>query len=208
LFLWQMPHFYALAWMYRDDYRRAGFRLLSVDDTNGDRTVRQILGFTIAMVLASALPTLVGLSGIVYLVGALALGIAFYVVAHRFARERNRRNALRVFLGSVTYLPPLLVLLVLDRLFFYQRTQPALSGRLLLRPRRVERARRLSCRPAAPRSSVRCPVVRAHSLRAPLLRAPARGPDRRRPPRYAARRAATGDGCAGHSPLPARSCRS
>jgi protoheme IX farnesyltransferase len=118
LFLWQMPHFYALAWMYRDDYRRAGFRLLSVDDTNGDRTVRQILGFTIAMVLASALPTLVGLSGIVYLVGALALGIAFYVVAHRFARERNHRNALRVFLGSVTYLPALLVLLVVDRLFF------------------------------------------------------------------------------------------
>lgn len=118
LFLWQMPHFYALAWMYRDDYRRAGFRLLTVDDTSGDRTVRQILGFTIAMVLASILPTVVGLSSAFYLVGSLAFGIAFYAVAHRFARDRNDRNALRLFLASVTYLPALLVLLVVDRLFF------------------------------------------------------------------------------------------
>lgn len=116
LFFWQMPHFYALAWMYRDDYRRAGFRLLTVDDVNGDRTVRHILGFTIALFAVSVLPTVLGVSGTIYLVGAIVLGAGFYALAHRFARERNDRNALRLFLGSVTYLPLLLALLVLDRI--------------------------------------------------------------------------------------------
>ncbi len=116
LFLWQMPHFYALAWMYRDDYRRAGFRLLTVDDANGDRTVRHILGFTLALVAASALPTLLGVTGTAYLIGAIVLGAGFYWVARVFARQRTDRNALRLFLGSVMYLPALLILMVADRL--------------------------------------------------------------------------------------------
>jgi protoheme IX farnesyltransferase len=116
LFLWQMPHFYALAWMYRDDYRQAGFRLLTVDDVSGVRTVRHILGFTIALVAVSAAPALIGLTGTLYLAGATALGAAFYLLARSFARERSEQRALRLFLGSVVYLPLLLLLMVVDRL--------------------------------------------------------------------------------------------
>lgn len=116
LFLWQMPHFYALAWMYRDDYRKAGFRLLTANDPAGDRTVRHILGFTVALVAASASPTLIGLTGTLYLAGAIVLGAGFCWLGLVFARQRNDRNALRVFLGSVIYLPVLLLLMVVDRL--------------------------------------------------------------------------------------------
>lgn len=116
LFFWQMPHFYALAWMYRDDYRRAGFRLLTVDDLDGERTVRHILAFTLALVAASAFPTVLGLTGTIYMVGASVLGAGFYVLARLFARQRTDRNALRLFLGSVIYLPLLLIAMVLDRL--------------------------------------------------------------------------------------------
>lgn len=116
LFLWQMPHFYALAWMYRDDYRRAGFRLLTVNDVAGDRTVRHILGFTLALVAASAVPTVIGLTGTVYMIGAIVLGAGFYILARIFAHARTDRNALRLFLGSVLYLPLLLILMVADRL--------------------------------------------------------------------------------------------
>ena len=116
LFLWQMPHFYALAWMYRDDYRRAGFRLLTVSDVAGDRTVRHILGFTLALVAASAVPGLIGLSGSLYMIGAIVLGGGFYGLARIFAHARTDRNALRLFLGSVLYLPLLLLLMVVDRL--------------------------------------------------------------------------------------------
>lgn len=116
LFFWQMPHFYALAWIYRDDYRNAGFRLLTADDAGGERTVRQILGFTLVLAGVSIVPVLIGLSGSLYLAGAAVLGTAFYVLARGFARHRTEQRALRVFLGSVAYLPLLLLLMVVDRL--------------------------------------------------------------------------------------------
>lgn len=116
LFLWQMPHFYALAWMYRDDYRKAGFRLLTANDPAGDRTVRHIIGFTLELVASSITPTMIGLTGTLYVIGAIALGAGFLWLGVVFARQRNDRNALRVFLGSVIYLPVLLLLMVADRL--------------------------------------------------------------------------------------------
>lgn len=116
LFLWQMPHFYALAWMYRDDYRQAGFRLLTADDVSGERTVRHILAFTVALVAVSAVPTLIGLTSTLYLAGAAVLGTGFYLLARSFGRERTEQRALRLFLGSVAYLPLLLLLMVADRL--------------------------------------------------------------------------------------------
>ena len=116
LFLWQMPHFYALAWIYRDDYLRGGFRLLSADDPTGIRTARQALAFALLLVPVSLLPTLFGVSGRAYLAGALALGLAYAALGLALLIHRNNRRAWRLFFASVVYLPALLLLMVLDKL--------------------------------------------------------------------------------------------
>ena len=118
LFLWQMPHFYALAWMYRDDYRQAGFRMLTVDDATGERTVLHTLAFTAMLLGASVLPTLAGVTGILYAAGALLLGGVFFAFAVRFAAQRTDKSAFRLFMSSVIYLPLLLLTMIVDRLFF------------------------------------------------------------------------------------------
>lgn len=117
LFLWQMPHFYALAWLYREDYRRGGFRMLSTLDPDGARTARQILLFMLALLPVSILPTVLGLTGAIYTTAALALGAAFLGLGAAMALRRDDRRALRLFLGSVAYLPLLLLVMVLDSLF-------------------------------------------------------------------------------------------
>ena len=99
LALWQMPHFLALAWMYRKDYARAGFAMLPVVSPEGYTTVRQALLFTIALVLASTVPTLLGDTGWVYLAGALILGIWFLAPTYAFYRSRNTQDARRVLAG-------------------------------------------------------------------------------------------------------------
>jgi protoheme IX farnesyltransferase len=116
LFLWQMPHFYSLAWLYRDDYARGGFRMLTVDDPTGARTGRQIVLFGCALFLVSLLPALLGPSGAVYLAAAIVLGGVFVVLGIAMAVRRDDRRAARLFLGSVAYLPLLLLMMVVDRL--------------------------------------------------------------------------------------------
>lgn len=116
LFLWQMPHFYALAWIYRDDYARGGFRMLTVEDPTGTRTVRQIVLFTVLLLAASTLPTSLGLTGTIYLVAALLLGLMFFSAGVAMAVQRNGRAAMRLFFASIAYLPLLLLMMVVDRI--------------------------------------------------------------------------------------------
>lgn len=114
LFIWQQPHFYSIAWIFRDDYRKGGFKMLPVDDPDGRRTFRQIVGFTAALIPISLLPTAIGLSGTLYLVGAAALGIYMLVSCFPLVRTGSVVDARRVLRTSVLYLPLLLMLIVLD----------------------------------------------------------------------------------------------
>jgi len=113
LFFWQMPHFLSLAWMYRKDYARAGYKLLVVLDATGDITSRQILIYCCALVPASLLPTLIGLTGYVYFTGALILSISFLVTGVVFIREQSSSAARRVFYFSLIFLSFLFLLLIL-----------------------------------------------------------------------------------------------
>jgi len=112
LFLWQFPHFYAIAWMYREDYARAGMRMLPVVAPDGESTSRQILLYALALVPISLLPKLVAMAGNVYAIGALLLGGAFLWAAWKVGQNRTIPQARRVLLTSVIYLPLLYGLLV------------------------------------------------------------------------------------------------
>jgi protoheme IX farnesyltransferase len=116
-FFWQMPHFLAIAWMFRDDYARAGIPLLPVLEPDGRRTGQQALIYTAALWPLSLLPAVLGLGGPVYLTIATALGVLFITLAARFARQRTMRTARTLFVFSITYLPLLLGALVADRLW-------------------------------------------------------------------------------------------
>jgi protoheme IX farnesyltransferase len=115
MFLWQMPHFLALAWLYRDDYARAGLRMLSVGDEDGRRTFSQALLYAAALIPMSLLPTVVGLAGPFYFAGALGLGLWFAGTAAGGIRRRTTAAARRLFLVSIAYLPGLLGILTLDK---------------------------------------------------------------------------------------------
>ncbi len=124
---WQLPHFMAIAWIYREEYARAGFRMLPVVDPDGHRTARVALGSVFALLLVSVAPFLLGLAGLVYLSCALVLGLGFAWFAIRFARAANALNGTRwnaslprerawhLFYASLLYLPVLLAVLVLDK---------------------------------------------------------------------------------------------
>lgn len=114
LFLWQFPHFLAIASLYRDDYARVGIKMLPVVQPNGHATSRQIIGATALLVLVSVLPTVAGLTGWAYVAGALLLGLAFLYFAVRLAIFKSNREARRLLLTSVLYLPALLFLMVVD----------------------------------------------------------------------------------------------
>lgn len=116
LFAWQFPHFLALAYMYREDYARAGFRFLPEGDHDGRLAGRQIALGCVGLLLASLGPAVLGLTGPVYLAGALVAGLFFLAAGIRVARRSTLQNARRAFFASITYLPALLALLVLDRL--------------------------------------------------------------------------------------------
>ncbi len=116
LFFWQMPHFLSLAWMYRRDYGRAGYRLLSVLDQSGKRSARQVLIYTAALVAATMIPWATGMFGWLYLAGALATGLAFLGTGWRFHRTRSNGDARKVFTASLVYLPALMLVMILDRL--------------------------------------------------------------------------------------------
>ena len=112
LFLWQFPHFLAIAWMYRDDYQKAGFRMLPQEDQHGFITGQQILIYTIALVPVSLLPSLFGMAGLPYLFGAIALGLLFLYFGLKVARSRTTADARKLLRASVLYLPLLLALMV------------------------------------------------------------------------------------------------
>jgi protoheme IX farnesyltransferase len=117
MFLWQMPHFFALAWIYREDYGRAGFRMLTVVDATGARAARQAVLFAAVLLPISMVPTLLGLTGAIYLVGAGLLGLGFLILAAAMLwRGPSERIAWRLFTGSIIYLPTLLLLMVFDKL--------------------------------------------------------------------------------------------
>lgn len=115
LFAWQLPHFYAIAWLYRADYARGGFPMLPVNDPNGARTATAIVGTTVLLLATSVAPLAVGLGGIFYLSAATLLGGAFLALALSFAHHRSDRSARWLFLASVLYLPIVLALLAVDR---------------------------------------------------------------------------------------------
>ena len=115
VFVWQLPHFYALSWLYREDFRRAKLPLLAVLDSDGRSTARHILGYTVLLLPVSLTPAFVGLAGLSYLIGASALGVAFFILAARFAGHRTAERARSLFLGSLLYLPLLWGLLVVHR---------------------------------------------------------------------------------------------
>jgi len=116
VFLWQLPHFLAIAWMYRDDYARAGFPMLPVIEPDGRSTGRQSVIYAAALVPLSLAPTLLHMAGPVYFAGALALGIGFLWLTVRFARTRGVKDARNVFFGSIAYLPVLWILMIADKL--------------------------------------------------------------------------------------------
>jgi len=115
LFLWQVPHFYAIGWIYREDYARAGFPMLPVVDPSGSRTSRQAGLYILALLPATMLPFYAGLAGSVYLIGAIVLGVVFLYHGLIFARSRDKKSARRLFIASIGYLPVLLALLMIDK---------------------------------------------------------------------------------------------
>ncbi len=115
LFLWQFPHFLSIAWLYREDYGRAGIRMLPVVEPDGKSTARQIVICSILLLPASLAPSYLAMSGKVYLFGALALGLAFLYAGLRVVFERSTIRARQVLLASVVYLPLLYGLMLLDR---------------------------------------------------------------------------------------------
>jgi len=116
LFLWQFPHFLAIAWMYRDDYARAGIKMLPVVEPEGKVTGQQIIIYTLMLIPVSLLPAAMGLSGSVYLVGAALLGVGFLFFSARAAFVRTAWQARQLLLASVLYLPILFGLMVLNRI--------------------------------------------------------------------------------------------
>jgi protoheme IX farnesyltransferase len=114
LFLWQFPHFLAIAWMYREDYSRAGILMLPVVEPDGRVTAQQIVVYTLMLLPVSLLPTVMGMSGKVYFVGAIVLGLLFLYSSLRAAFSMSRQQARRLLLASVLYLPLLFILMVLN----------------------------------------------------------------------------------------------
>jgi heme o synthase len=115
LFLWQLPHFFAIAWMYRDDYSRAGFRMISSDDRSGERSASQSVFFCILLLIVAGLPASLRVVTMFYVPVELALGGLFIAAAMRFLRLRTRASARLLFIGSIVYLPLLLGALVLTK---------------------------------------------------------------------------------------------
>jgi len=115
MFLWQLPHFLAIAWLYREDYTRAGLAMLPVTDPTGEVTFRQILLASMALLPLGLLPAALGVAGPASFTGSLLAGGAFLAFAIRLARTGDRADARRLFLVSLVYLPLVLALMVFDR---------------------------------------------------------------------------------------------
>ena len=116
LFLWQFPHFYAIAWMYREDYARGGYRMLAVEDTKGSRTAHQMVVYSLALLPCSLMPALMGMTGTVYFAIALLLSAVIVWFSLSFARERTTERARHLLRSTLVYLPVLWIFLIADRL--------------------------------------------------------------------------------------------
>jgi protoheme IX farnesyltransferase len=116
LFFWQVPHFMAIAWLYREDYAKAGFVMLPNVDGEGVRTGRQAITHSVFLIIASLMPFTMKLFGTAYLFGALLLGALFLIAAVSFSANLSRQSARRLFFASIIYLPLLLGLMVMDKL--------------------------------------------------------------------------------------------
>ena len=114
MFLWQFPHFFAIAWLYREDYLSSGYRMISADDAEGKRTSQQILVYSLALVSYSSLPFLFGLSGLLYLSAAAILAVGLLYFSFSFARLRTDWDARKLMRASLVYLPVLWIAMVLD----------------------------------------------------------------------------------------------
>jgi protoheme IX farnesyltransferase len=116
VFCWQLPHFMAIAWLYREDYAKAGFPMLPVIDPEGRRAGKQAVYWAFLMVVASLEPKFSGLAGNGYLAVAVVFGLALFALAVRFLADRNERTARALFYGSITYLPLLWIAMVANKL--------------------------------------------------------------------------------------------
>lgn len=117
LFIWQHPHFYAIAWMFKDDYKKGGFKMLSVLDPQGKKMFTQIKFFAILMIPVSLLPTMIGMSGQIYFYGALVLSTGLFLVARTFLSSKTFVDAQKLLRATVMYLPILLFLIIFDVTF-------------------------------------------------------------------------------------------
>jgi len=115
LFLWQFPHFYSIAWMYKDDYARAGIQMLPVVEPDCRSTARQIVLYGLTLIPVSILPSMLGMTGRIYMIGALLLGLVYLYSGIRVALDRTLVRARGVLLTSVLYLPLIYGLMILDR---------------------------------------------------------------------------------------------
>jgi heme o synthase len=115
VFLWQLPHFLAIAWIYREDYARAGLPMLPVLEPDGRSTARQAIVYSAALLPVAMAPTLLGMTGTIYFAGAFVLTAALLLLAVHFAKERVTLAARRLFYGSIIYLPLLWILMIADR---------------------------------------------------------------------------------------------
>jgi protoheme IX farnesyltransferase len=116
VFVWQMPHFFAIAWLCRHDYERAGFRMLSSDDETGIRSASQAVLFCMLLLLIAVIPSFIGMANSVYLLIEIILSGLFSAVAMRFHRLASVRSARLLFFSSIIYLPLLLAALMLTKL--------------------------------------------------------------------------------------------
>jgi protoheme IX farnesyltransferase len=114
LFLWQVPHFLAIAWIYREEYARAGLCMLPSVDPDGRQTSRHMITWCLTLIPASLGPVLLGVAGPVYFIGAVVLGLGFLLPALAFGRARSHARARRVLRASLLYLPGIFALLLLD----------------------------------------------------------------------------------------------
>jgi len=114
MYLWQHPHFYAIAWICKDDYKKANYKMLPVIDPNGDRTMRQIFWHLLLMIPISLFPVMIGSMGIIYLLGVTIITSAFLFSAIPLAKNHTVKNALLLLKASVFYLPALLLIIIID----------------------------------------------------------------------------------------------
>jgi protoheme IX farnesyltransferase len=118
LFVWQFPHFYAIAWMYREDYARGAIRMLPVIEPDGESTATRVVACSVMLIPISLVPALLGMTGSIYAAAAVAAGLGLLYFGVRLGRQRTFTSARHVLLASVVYLPMLLVVMVLDRRAF------------------------------------------------------------------------------------------